>query len=72
MRLKKRKKEKKTGATGVKRSQLEEVVGASWAALAVEDGPQERVIGALLVKAGEREGEEARGGGGVGRTMRTV
>ena len=54
-------KELKTVATEAKRSQIEDAVGSSWAALAAEDDPQGRGIGNLLVEAGER------GGGGGGR-----
>ena len=55
-------------ATEAKRSQIEDAVGSSWAALAAEEDPQGRGIGTLLVEAGagggggEREGR----GGGVG------
>ena len=60
-------KELKTVATEAKRSQIEDAVGSSWAALAAEDDPQGRGIGTLLVEAGERgggggEGREGRGG----------
>ena len=67
--------ELKTVATEAKRSQIEDTVGSSWAALAMEEGPQGRRIGTLLVEAGAggagwkkgREGERAGGrGGGVG------
>ena len=50
----------KTVATEAKISQIEDAVGASWAALAAEEGLQERSIGTLLVEAG------AGGGGGEG------
>ena len=53
--------ELKTVATEAKRSQIEDAVGSSWAALAAEEGPQGRGIEALLVEEG------ARGGGGGGR-----
>ena len=74
--------ELKIVAPEAKRSQIEEVVGSSWAALAAEEDPQERGIGTLLVEAGAggggggRGGEErkrggteggGRGGGGVGQ-----
>ena len=49
--------ELKTVAAEVKRSQIEDAVGSSWAVLAAEEGPLERGIGTLLVEAG---------GGGVG------
>ena len=52
--------EPKTVATEVKTSQIENAVGSSWAALAVEEDPQGRGIGTLLVLAG------AGGGGGKG------
>ena len=47
-------------ATEAKRSQIEDAVGSSWAALAVEENPQGKGIGTLLVRAG------AGGGGGEG------
>ena len=50
-------------ATEAKRSQIEDAVGSSWAALAAEEDPQERGIGTLLVDAGARGGA----GGGEGR-----
>ena len=53
--------ELKIVATEAKRSQIEDAVGSSWAALAAEDNPQGRGIGTLLVEAG------AGGGGGEGR-----
>ena len=54
--------ELKIVATEAKRSQIEDAVGSSWAALAVEEDPQRREIGTLLVEAG------AGGwGGGAGR-----
>ena len=55
--------ELKTVATEGKRSQIEEEVGSSWAALAAEEDPQGRGIGTLLVEAGAGRG----GGGGDGR-----
>ena len=59
-------------ATEVKKSQIEYVVGASWAALATEKDPQGKGIETLLVEAGAgggrgrrwgegRRGEEVRG-----------
>ena len=51
--------ELKIVATEAKRSQIEDAVGSSWAALAAEEDPQGRGIGTLLV--------EARAGGGGGR-----
>ena len=52
-------------ATEVKRTKLEDAMGSSWVALAVEEDPQERGIGTLLVEAGAGEGEEQ--GEGEGR-----
>ena len=52
--------ELKIVATEAKRTQIEDAVGSSWAALAAEEGPQGRGTGVLLVEAG------AGGGGGVG------
>ena len=51
--------ELKIVATEAKRSQIEDAVGSSWAALAAEEDPQRRGIGTLLVEAGA-----GRGGGG--------
>ena len=51
-------------ATEAKRSQIEDAVGSSWAALAVEENPQGKGIGTLLVRAGAGGG--GGGGGGVG------
>ena len=60
--------ELKTVATEAKRSQIEDAVGSSWAALAAEEDPQGRGIGTLLVEAGAGGGGEEgrRGGGGRG------
>ena len=63
--------ELKIVATEAKRSQIEDAVGSSWAALAAEEDPQGRGIGTLLVEAGAgggggREGRAGGGGGGVG------
>ena len=55
--------ELKIVATEAKRSQIEDAVGSSWAALAAEKDPQGRGIGTLLVEAGAGGG----GGGGEGR-----
>ena len=55
--------ELKIVATEAKRSQIEEAVGSSWAALAAEEDPQGRGIGTLLVEAGAGGGG-GRGGGG--------
>ena len=62
-------------ATEAKRSQIEDAVGSSWAALPVEENPQGRGIGTLLVEAGAGGGgggggwreRGGRGGGGVGQ-----
>ena len=51
-------------ATEAKRSQIEDAVGSSWAALAAEENPQGKGIGTLLVRAGAGGG--GGGGGGVG------
>ena len=72
--------ELKIVATEVKRSEIEDAVGSSWAALAAEEDPQGRERGILLVEAGagggggrgegrERAGGETEGrtGGGVGQ-----
>ena len=58
--------ELKIVATEAKRSQIEDAVGSSWAALAAEEDPQGRGIGTLLliVEAGAGGGG---GGGGEGR-----
>ena len=59
--------ELKIVATEAKRSQTEDAVGSSWAALAAEEDPQGRGIGTLLVKAGAGGGgREGRGGRGAG------
>ena len=58
--------ELQTVATEAKRSQIEDAVGSSWAALAAEEDPQGRGIGTLLVEAGAGGGgEEGRGGRGA-------
>ena len=57
--------ELKIVATEAKRSQIEDAVGSSWAALAAEEDPQGRGIGTLLVEAGA-----GGGGGGGGRGER--
>ena len=62
--------ELKIVATKVKRSQIEDAVGSSWAALAAEEDPQGRGIGTLLVEArarGGRGGGEGKGRGERGR-----
>ena len=63
--------ELKIVATEAKRSQIEDAVGSSWAALAAEEDPQGRGIGTLLVEAGAGgEGGEERGGRGAGGERR--
>ena len=59
--------ELETVATEAKRSQIKDAVGSSWAALAVEDYPQGRGMGTLLVEAGAGGGK---GRGGEGGTWR--
>ena len=71
--------ELKIVAPEAKRTQIEDAVGSSWAALAAEEGPQGRGIGTLLVEAGAgggggrggegegQGGEGGRRGGGVGQ-----
>ena len=57
----------KTAAIETKRSQIEDAVGSSWAALAAEEDPQRKGIRTLLVEAGAGGGGRGRrGGGGVG------
>ena len=56
--------ELKIVVTEAKRSQIEDAVGSSWAALAAEENPQGRGIGTLLVEVGAGGG--GGGGGGVG------
>ena len=62
--------ELKIVAIEAKRSQIEDAMGSSWAALAAEEDPQGREIGTLLVEAGAGgrggEGRGGRGGGGGG------
>ena len=58
--------ELKIVATEAKRSQIEDSVGSSWAALAAEEDPQGRGIGTLLVEAGAGGGGRGAGGGGGG------
>ena len=54
-------------ATEAKRSQIEDAVGSSRAALAAEEDSQRRGIRTLLVEAGAgRGGGRERGGGGGG------
>ena len=53
-----------TMTTEAKRSQIEDAVGSSWAALAAEEDPQGRGIGTLLVEAGAGGGGGRGGGGG--------
>ena len=64
--------ELKIVATEAKRSQIEDAMGSSWAALAAEEDPQVRGIGTLLVEAGAGGGggggeRGGRGGVGVGQ-----
>ena len=65
--------ELKTVATEDKRSQIQDAVGSSWAALAAEEDPQGRGVGTplLIVEEGERGGgggeRRGRAGGGVGQ-----
>ena len=66
-------------ATEAKRSQIEDAVDSSWAALAAEEDPQGRGIGTLLVEARARgegggggERRERGGGGSEGREGRGV
>ena len=47
--------ELKTVAIDVKRRQIEDAMGSSWAALAVKKDPQERGMGSPLVEAGAGE-----------------
>ena len=59
--------ELKIVATEAKRSQIQDAVDSSWAALAAEEDPQGRGIGTLPVEAGAGgEGGERRGGRGAG------
>ena len=58
--------ELKIVATEAKRSQIEDAVGSSWAALAAEEDSQGRGMGTLLVEAGAG-GAERGGGAGWGR-----
>ena len=67
--------ELKTLATEAKRSQIDDAVGSSWAALAAEEDPRGKGIGTLFVEAGAGGGggrgeggkREGRGGRGVGQ-----
>ena len=54
-------------ATEAKRTQIEDAVGSSWAALAAEEDPQGRGIGTLLVEAGAGGGGGGGGGEGEGQ-----
>ena len=58
--------ELKVVATEAKRSQIEDAVGSSWAAVAAEEDPQGRGTGTLLVEAGAEGGGGGRGGEGEG------
>ena len=55
--------ELKIVATEAKRSQIEDAVGSSWAALAAEEDPQGRGRGTILVEAGAGGGGGGEGGG---------
>ena len=59
--------EVKTVTTEAKRSQIEDTVSSSWAALAADEDPPGRGTGTLLVKAGAVGGGKGRGGEGVGQ-----
>ena len=59
--------ELKTVATEAKRSQIEDAVGSSWAALVAEEDPQGGRTGTQLVEAGAGRGAGGGGGGGEGR-----
>ena len=62
--------ELKIVATEAKRSQIEDTVGSSWAALTAEEDPQGREIGTLLLVeagAGGGKGRERGGGERAGR-----
>ena len=63
--------ELKTVATEAKRSQIEDAVGSSWAALAAEGDPQGRGIRTLLVEAGAGGGGGGGGGEGGGEGVGT-
>ena len=55
--------ELKIVATEARKTQIEDAVGSSWAALAAKEDPQGRGMGTLLVEAGAGGGQ----GGGEGR-----
>ena len=59
--------ELKIVATEAKRSQIEDAVGSSWAALAAEENPRGTGMGNLLVEAGAGGRGGGRGEGGAGR-----
>ena len=59
--------ELKIVATEAKRSQIENAMGSSWAALAADEDPQGRGIGTILVEAGAGGGGGGRKGKGEGR-----
>ena len=61
--------ELKIVATEAKRTQIEDAVGSSWAALAAEEDPQGRGIGTLLVKREQEEGGAWGRGCWTARTM---
>ena len=56
--------ELKIVATEATRSQIEDSVGSSWAALTAEEDPRVRGIGTLLAEAGAGGGGRGRGGEG--------
>ena len=60
----------KTVVTEVTRSENQDAVGASWAALVTEKDPQGRSIGALMVKVGGKRRRDV-GGAGTGVCMVT-
>ena len=58
--------ELKIVTTEVKKSQIEDAVGSSWAALAAEEEPQGKRTGTRLVEAGAGGGGKGEGRGGAG------
>ena len=64
--------ELKIVATEAKRSQIEDAVGSSWAALAAEEDPQGKGIRTLLVEEGAGGGGRGAGGGGGGVGARVL
>ena len=55
--------ERKSVTIEVKRGQIEDAVGSSWAAFAAEEDPQGRGIGTLLVETGAGGGGRRQGRG---------